>query len=86
MTRSSHLTVEAIGLVKTFGATRAVDGIDLSIPAGTGYGVLGPNGAGKTSPSPGSLRNRGARGRHGGGCANRTRLAVGRRNRSTMGA
>ncbi|MDX6153905.1 ATP-binding cassette domain-containing protein [Marinococcus sp. PL1-022] len=37
------------GLVKTFGTTRAVDGIDLEMPAGTVCGVLGPNGAGKTT-------------------------------------
>jgi daunorubicin/doxorubicin transport system ATP-binding protein len=49
MTRSSHLAVEASGLVKTFGATRAVDGIDLCIRAGSVYGFLGPNGAGKTT-------------------------------------
>jgi len=49
MTRSSDLAVEAVGLMKTFGATRAVDGIDLEIAAGTVYGFLGPNGAGKTT-------------------------------------
>jgi ABC-2 type transport system ATP-binding protein len=49
MTHSSDLAVEASGLVKTFGTTRAVDGIDLSIPAGSVYGFLGPNGAGKTT-------------------------------------
>ncbi|HEX8006999.1 MAG TPA: ATP-binding cassette domain-containing protein, partial [Trebonia sp.] len=49
MTRSSRLAVEASGLVKTFGATRAVDGIDLNIPTGSVYGFLGPNGAGKTT-------------------------------------
>jgi ABC-2 type transport system ATP-binding protein len=49
MTRSSHLAVEATGLAKTFGTTRAVDGIDLSIPVGSVYGFLGPNGAGKTT-------------------------------------
>jgi ABC-2 type transport system ATP-binding protein len=49
MTGSSHLAVEATGLVKTFGTTRAVDGIDLSIAAGSVYGFLGPNGAGKTT-------------------------------------
>jgi ABC-2 type transport system ATP-binding protein len=41
--------IETTGLRKTFGATRAVDGIDLSVPAGTVFGVLGPNGAGKTT-------------------------------------
>ena len=35
--------------MKTFGDTRAVDGVDLAVPAGTVYGVLGPNGAGKTT-------------------------------------
>ena len=44
-----HPAIEAFGLVKTFGSTRAVDGIDLSVPAGSIYGVLGPNGAGKTT-------------------------------------
>ncbi|MBW9120103.1 ATP-binding cassette domain-containing protein [Microbacterium trichothecenolyticum] len=41
--------VRAEGLVKTFGANRAVDGVDLTVEAGTVYGVLGPNGAGKTT-------------------------------------
>ncbi|MGE3619178.1 MAG: ATP-binding cassette domain-containing protein [Acidimicrobiia bacterium] len=41
--------IQAEGLVKSFGETRAVDGIDLDVPAGTIYGVLGPNGAGKTT-------------------------------------
>ncbi|GIF99500.1 ATP-binding cassette domain-containing protein [Catellatospora citrea] len=43
------LAVETSGLVKTFGKTRAVDGLDLAVPAGTVYGLLGPNGAGKTT-------------------------------------
>jgi ABC-2 type transport system ATP-binding protein len=43
------LAIETEGLVKTFGDTRAVDGIDLRVRAGTVYGVLGPNGAGKTT-------------------------------------
>lgn len=46
---NSSLAVEAHGLVKLFGENRAVDGVDLSIPAGKIYGVLGPNGAGKTT-------------------------------------
>jgi ABC-2 type transport system ATP-binding protein len=37
------------GLVKTFGRTRALDGLDLSIPTGEVHGLLGPNGAGKTT-------------------------------------
>ncbi len=41
--------VEAEGLVKTFGSTRALDGVDLAIPHGTVLGLLGPNGAGKTT-------------------------------------
>lgn len=41
--------VEGHGLVKTFGSFRAVDGIDIAVPAGAIYGVLGPNGAGKTT-------------------------------------
>ena len=45
----SDLAIETSGLVKVFGENRAVDGIDLRVPAGTVYGVLGPNGAGKTT-------------------------------------
>jgi ABC-2 type transport system ATP-binding protein len=45
----STLAVEVEGLVKTFGSTRALDGIDLQIPQGTVLGLLGPNGAGKTT-------------------------------------
>ncbi|XOZ32930.1 ATP-binding cassette domain-containing protein [Halomonadaceae bacterium KBTZ08] len=41
--------IGAEGLVKQFGATRALDGIDLSVPRGTVQGLLGPNGAGKTT-------------------------------------
>ena len=41
--------IETEALAKTFGETRAVDGIDLTVPAGTVHGVLGPNGAGKTT-------------------------------------
>ncbi|WP_199444342.1 ATP-binding cassette domain-containing protein [Umezawaea beigongshangensis] len=41
--------IETSGLVKVFGETRAVDGVDLVVPAGGVYGFLGPNGAGKTT-------------------------------------
>jgi len=43
------LAIETHGLVKTFGDTRAVDGVDLAVSTGSVYGFLGPNGAGKTT-------------------------------------
>jgi ABC-2 type transport system ATP-binding protein len=49
MTSRTSLAIETTGLVKTFGATRAVDGVDLAVRRGSVYGVLGPNGAGKTT-------------------------------------
>ncbi|MFC7584826.1 ATP-binding cassette domain-containing protein [Nonomuraea antimicrobica] len=45
----SSLAVEADGLHKRYGATIAVDGISLSVPAGEIFGLLGRNGAGKTT-------------------------------------
>jgi ABC-2 type transport system ATP-binding protein len=63
---TSSLAIEASGLVKSFGETKAVDGVDLAVRSGSVYGVLGPNGAGKTttirmlatllSPDAGSAR------------------------------
>src|SRR5206468_8600922 len=41
--------VQARGLVKHYGEIRAVDDVNLSVPAGDVYGLLGPNGAGKTT-------------------------------------
>jgi ABC-2 type transport system ATP-binding protein len=41
--------IEARGLRKTYGATRALDGFDLTVEAGRILGVVGPNGAGKTT-------------------------------------
>ena len=49
MNNNGELAIEAIGLAKHFGETRAVDGLDLAVPTGAVYGVLGPNGAGKTT-------------------------------------
>lgn len=61
--------VDAKGLVKRFGTTVAVDGIDLRIEEGEIFGFLGPNGAGKTTtirmlttlspPTEGTIRIRG---------------------------
>ena len=41
--------IEASGLVKKFGRTRALDGLDLSVDEGEVHGFLGPNGAGKST-------------------------------------
>jgi ABC-2 type transport system ATP-binding protein len=45
----SNLAIHTSGLTKAFGQTKAVNGIDLTVTAGTVYGILGPNGAGKTT-------------------------------------
>lgn len=60
------LAIDAAGLTKSYGDTRAVDGIDLAIESGTVFGFLGPNGAGKSTtikmlttlipPTSGSLK------------------------------
>ena len=41
--------VEAEGIVKRFGETVALGGVDLTVEEGTVQGLLGPNGAGKTT-------------------------------------
>ncbi|MER7889457.1 ATP-binding cassette domain-containing protein [Micromonospora sp. NPDC094482] len=41
--------IRAEGLVRRFGATTALAGVDLAVPTGTVFGLLGPNGAGKTT-------------------------------------
>jgi len=45
----NDLVIHTEGLVKLFGKTRAVDGLDLKVPRGSVYGFLGRNGAGKTT-------------------------------------
>ncbi|MET9313581.1 ATP-binding cassette domain-containing protein [Kribbella sp. NPDC003505] len=49
MTTTNQVAIEAVGLVKKYGNTTALAGVDLSVPTGTVLGVLGPNGAGKTT-------------------------------------
>ncbi len=41
--------IEAEGLIKNYGKTPALSGLDLTVAPGTVYGLLGPNGAGKTT-------------------------------------
>ncbi|WP_375401704.1 ATP-binding cassette domain-containing protein [uncultured Amnibacterium sp.] len=41
--------IEATGLTKSFGRTKALDGLDLTVLAGEVHGFLGPNGAGKST-------------------------------------
>ena len=48
-TMSSDLAIRARGLSKHFGALKAVDGVDLSVPRANVYGFLGPNGSGKST-------------------------------------
>ena len=43
------VAISTIGLTKSFGSTRALDGLDLSVNAGEVHGFLGPNGSGKTT-------------------------------------
>src|ERR1700728_5080617 len=45
----TELAVEAMGLTKSFGETKALAGVDLAMRRGSVLAVLGPNGAGKTT-------------------------------------
>ncbi|MEU9608145.1 ATP-binding cassette domain-containing protein [Streptomyces sp. NPDC048057] len=47
--RTGGSAVEVRGLVKHYGETKALDGVDVDVREGTVLGVLGPNGAGKTT-------------------------------------
>ena len=48
---SKHMTgvIEATGLIKRYGDLTAVNGVSLSVPEGSFFGIIGPNGAGKTT-------------------------------------
>jgi ABC-2 type transport system ATP-binding protein len=48
-TASAEVVIRTTGLVKKYGSTRALDGLDLSIHRGEVFGFLGPNGAGKST-------------------------------------
>jgi oleandomycin transport system ATP-binding protein len=45
----TELAIEATGLAKSFGTTKALAGVDLAVRQGSVFAVLGPNGAGKTT-------------------------------------
>nr|WP_291051558.1 ABC transporter ATP-binding protein [Herbiconiux sp.] len=45
----TNIVLSIAGLVKKFGSTTAVAGIDIDVPLGSFYGIVGPNGAGKTT-------------------------------------
>ena len=47
--RDNQLALRLRGVVKHYGSVKAVDGLDLDVPAGTCVGLLGPNGAGKST-------------------------------------
>ena len=49
MSGTDGLALATRGLRKSYGSRRALNGLDLSVPAGVVYGFLGPNGAGKTT-------------------------------------
>jgi len=49
MNVTSELVIDVHGLVKSFGRTRALDGLDLGVAPGEVHGFLGPNGAGKST-------------------------------------
>src|SRR5262245_49951636 len=49
MSSDGPYAIEAVGLGRDFGTTRALDALDLAVPPGAFVGLLGPNGAGKTT-------------------------------------
>ena len=46
---TTNTAIEIRGLTKHYGEVKALDGLDLHVPAGSVFGFLGPNGAGKTT-------------------------------------
>jgi ABC-2 type transport system ATP-binding protein len=45
----TNIVLSISGLMKKFGSTTAVAGVDIDVPQGSFYGIVGPNGAGKTT-------------------------------------
>ena len=45
--KNGALAIEAIGLEKSFGAVRVLDGVDLAVPAGIVFALLGPKEIGR---------------------------------------
>ena len=43
--------IELQNITKTFGGFKALDGLTMTVPKGSVYGLVGPNGAGKVQPS-----------------------------------
>ncbi len=78
---TSPLAIETEGLIKVFGKTHALDGLDLRVPTGGIYGVLGPNGAGKTT----AIRILATLLRHDGGTARVLGLDVDKQGREIRG-
>lgn len=49
MSRSSHVCVEFVDIVKAFGSVQVLRGVNFSLEAGRVHGLLGENGAGKST-------------------------------------
>jgi ABC-2 type transport system ATP-binding protein len=47
--QGAPLAVQMEGVIKVFGSTVALSGVDLEVPKGEVFGLIGPNGAGKTT-------------------------------------
>ncbi|TQS88034.1 hypothetical protein EU811_21575 [Arthrobacter sp. TS-15] len=58
MNTKTQPVIEARGLVKDFGRTRALDGLSLTVAPGDVHGFLGPKGAGKIRHIEGRIRAR----------------------------
>jgi ABC-2 type transport system ATP-binding protein len=49
MASTTPAAITVAGLRKAYGSKQVLDGVDLTVPAGTVFALLGPNGAGKTT-------------------------------------